>query len=337
MFLMLYIKYYMERVRSVNNDENMSRVSRKKSPKKRMKTWKKVTLWIIAIILVLVGVTAFATYHRIQQTADSVYQSSGAKSTRNADELLKEKKPVSILFMGTDTDFDGRNYKGRSDSMMILTLNPAKKTTTMVSIPRDMKVNLPDFPQYSPSKINAAYTYGGPKEAINSIQSHFNIPIDYYVTLSLGGLKKAVDQVGGVDVVSPLTFTSNGYHYVQGQEEHMDGTKAMWFAQMRYDDPNNDYGRQYRQRLVLQALMKKAISYKTVLNSEFLNSISNNLKTDLTMGDMVQLALNYRDTNQNIKSDYAHGTGDMEYGVSFQDVSGAERTRISNLINNSLK
>nr|WP_242446898.1 LCP family protein [Apilactobacillus bombintestini] len=322
-----------------NDDQNLSRVARnnRKNPKKHMKTWKKVVLWIIAILIVILGGTAFAAYHNAKNVANEVYQSSGAKSERDASQILKDNKPVSILFMGTDTDFQGRSYKGRSDSMMILTLNPKTNTTTMVSIPRDMKVNLPDFPQYSPSKINAAYTYGGPKEAINSLQNHFKFPIDYYITLSLGGLKKAIDQVGGVDVVSPLTFDSNGEHYQKGQLEHMDGTKAMWFSQMRYDDPAGDYGRQARQRLVLTALMKKAISYKTVLNTGFLNSISHNLKTNLTMSDMTQLALHYRNANQNIKNDYAHGTGQMLDGVSFQDVSGAEQQRISDVLNNSLK
>jgi polyisoprenyl-teichoic acid--peptidoglycan teichoic acid transferase len=321
---------------SLNNDENMSRRSAAHKPKKKH-TWLKILLILIAIILIVVGGTVFATYHKAKQTADKVYQPSGAKTERNADQILKDKKPVSILFMGTDTDFGGRDYKGRSDSMMAITLNPKTNTTTMVSIPRDMKVNLPDFPQYSPSKINAAYTYGGPKEAINALQSHFNFPIDYYVTLSLGGLKKAIDQVGGVDVVSPLTFDYQGEHYVKGQMEHMNGTKAMWFSNMRYDDPQGDYGRQARQRLVLNALLHKAISYKTVLNNGFLNAISNNLKTNLTLSDMTQLALHYRQTNQNIKSDYAHGTGEMLDGVSFQDVSGQEQQRISNVLNNSLK
>ncbi|MCT6850820.1 MAG: LCP family protein, partial [Staphylococcus epidermidis] len=126
-------------------------------------------------------------------------------------------------------------------------------------------------------------------------------------------------------------------HYTKGVEEHMDGTKAMWFANMRYQDPQGDYGRQARQRLVLSALIRKAISYKTVVNTGFLDSISKNLKTDLTMGDMTKLALNYRGTNKNIKNDYAHGTNDNEYGVSFQDVSGAEQQRISKVINDSLK
>ncbi|MCT6851135.1 MAG: LCP family protein [Staphylococcus epidermidis] len=321
----------------MNNDEQMSRTNKKKAPKKHMKTWKKVTLWIIGIIVVLLGVGAFAAYHKVSKVANEVYKPSGAKTVRDADEVLKNKKPVSILFMGTDTDFGGRTDKGRTDSMMVVTLNPKTNTTTMVSIPRDMKVNLPDFPQYSPSKINAAYTYGGVKEAINAVESHFNIPIDYYVTLSLGGLKKAIDQVGGVDVVSPLTFDYEGEHYTKDKLEHMDGTKAMWFSNMRYQDPQGDYGRQARQRLVLTALMKKAISYKTVVNTDFLDSISHNLKTNLTMSDMTQLALNYRKTNQNIKNDYAHGTGQMLDGVSFQDVSGKEQNRISSVINDSLK
>lgn len=324
----------------MNNDEQMSRVSKQnnnKNPKKHMKTWKKVVLWIIGILVVLIGVVAFAAYHKANQVANDVYKASGAKSVRNADKILQEQKPVSILFMGTDTDFGGRTDKGRTDSMMVITLNPKTKTTTMVSVPRDMKVNLPDFPQYSPSKINAAYTYGDAKEAINAMQEHFNIPIDYYVILSLGGLRKAIDQVGGVDVVSPLTFDYQGEHYVKGQLEHMDGTKAMWFSNMREQDPQGDYGRQARQRLVLTALMKKAISYKTVLNTAFLDSLSKNLKTNLTMNDMLQLALHYRQTNKNIKSDYAHGTNDNEDGVSFQDVSGSEQNRISNVINDSLK
>lgn len=84
----------------MNNDEQMSRVSKENKnpkPKKRMKTWKKVTLWIVGILVVLIGVGAFAAYHRVKTTTDAVYQKSGAKTVRNADTLLKEKKPVSIL------------------------------------------------------------------------------------------------------------------------------------------------------------------------------------------------------------------------------------------------
>lgn len=127
------------------------------------------------------------------------------------------------MLLGTDTGALGRDYKGRTDTIMIMTLNPKTKTTTIVSLPRDMKVNLPDYPQYSPAKINAAYTYGGVKESINTIQEHFNIPIDYYVLVNMGGLEKAINQVGGVDVKSPLTFDYEGYRFEKGETYHMNG------------------------------------------------------------------------------------------------------------------
>jgi cell envelope-related function transcriptional attenuator common domain len=101
----------------------------------------------------------------------------------------------------------------------------AKKATTIVSLPRDMKVNLPGYAEYSPAKINAAYTYGGVKETINTVQKYFNVPIDYYVMVNMGGLEKAINQVGGVSVTSPLTFDYEGYSFKKGKTYHMNGAK----------------------------------------------------------------------------------------------------------------
>ncbi|MCQ5069376.1 LCP family protein, partial [Faecalibacillus intestinalis] len=74
----------------------------------------------------------------------------------------------------------------------------------------------------------------------------------------------------------------------------MNGAKALAFSRMRYDDPQGDYGRQERQRLVITALMKEAASYKSVLNQKFLNSIADQSKTNLTFSDMTTLAMKYR-------------------------------------------
>ena len=251
--------------------------------------------------------------------------------------MLEQKRPVSILLLGTDTGALGRDYKGRTDTMMIMTLNPKTKTTTIVSLPRDMKVNLPGYPQYSPAKINAAYTYGGVKESINTIQNHFNIPIDYYVLVNMGGLEKAINQVGGVDVKSPLTFDYEGAHFTKGETYHLNGSKALKFSRMRYDDPEGDYGRQQRQRLVITALLKKSVSYKTVLNRSFLRSVSDSSQTDLTFNDMIRLARSYRDTNEHIVQDHAQGRGQNEDGQAFEVVPTSEQQRINNLLQNSLK
>jgi LCP family protein required for cell wall assembly len=292
---------------------------------------------VVLGILVLTG-AAFAAvaFNNMNKATTNMYEKTGATKTRSAAKALSSKKPISILLMGTDTGALGRNYKGRTDTMIVMTINPTTKKTTMTSLPRDMEVNLPDYPEYSPAKINAAYAYGSSKEAINTVQKYLKIPIDYYVLVNMGGLEKAIDQVGGVTVTSPLTFSFEGYSFISGQSTTMDGEKALAFSRMRHEDPQGDYGRQTRQRLIIAALLKKSASYKTVLNRTFLNSISSEMKTDLTFSDMTKLALNYRNASSTVKSDHAQGTSESIGGQSFEVVSKTELQRVSNIIRDNL-
>lgn len=295
-------------------------------------------LWSIIGLLVLVAlIFAGVAWRNVHVATNNMYSESGAKTYRNADKVLEQGKPVNILLLGTDTGALGRSYKGRTDTIMMMTLNPKKKTTTIVSLPRDMKVNLPGYSEYSPAKLNAAYTYGGIKETINTIQKYFNVPIDYYVMVNMGGLEKAIDQIGGVDVKSPLTFDYEGYSFTKGKTYHMNGAKALAFSRMRYDDPQGDYGRQERQRLVITALMKEAASYKSVLNQKFLNSIADQSKTNLTFSDMTTLAMKYRKANGKVVSDHAQGHGDSEGGESFEVVPTSEMQRVSDEIHDALQ
>ena len=301
-----------------------------------MKRGWKIFWSILGVLVALVLIFAGVAWHNLSVTTSDMYSTSGANAKRNAKKVLAQGKPVSILLMGTDTGEFGRSYKGRTDTLMVVTLNPKTNTTTIVSLPRDMKVDLPNYPQYSPSKINAAYTYGGVKETINTVQKEFNIPIDYYLLVNMNGLEKAINKVGGVDVVSPLTFDYQGFSFKKGKKYHMNGKKALEFSRMRYDDPNGDYGRQQRQRLIIAALLKKSVSYKTILNKSFLNSLSDSSQTDLSMNDMITLARKYSDARDHIVQDHAEGDSDNEGGVSFQNVNHDERQRISDLIQKSL-
>ena len=294
--------------------------------------------WSVVGILILIAIFfAGVAWHNLKSTTNNMYNSAGITKSRDANKVLAQKRPVSILLLGTDTGALGRDYKGRTDTMMIMTLNPQKKTTTIVSLPRDMKVNLPDYPDDSPAKINATYTYGGVKESVKTVQKHFSIPIDYYVLVNMGGLEKAVNQVGGVDVKSPLTFDYEGAHFTKGQTYHLNGSNALKFSRMRYDDPQGDYGRQQRQRLVITALLKKSVSYKTVLNQRFLRTISDSSQTDLTFNNMVTLAKDYRGSNAKIVQDHAQGHGVEEDGQDYEIVPTSEQQRVTNLLQNSLK
>lgn len=291
---------------------------------------------IILILVLLVAIFGGLAWYNAKQTSDQMFTSAGANKRRNAQKVLEQKRPVSILLLGTDTGDLGRTYRGRTDTIMVMTINPQTKKTTLMSIPRDMKVNLPGYEDESPAKINAAYAYGGTKETINTVQKYFNIPIDFYALVNMAGMKQAINQVGGVTVTSPLTFTYEGYSFTKGVSEHMDGAKALKFCRMRYDDPQGDYGRQQRQKMVIMALLKKSASYKTVLNQKFLKTVSKNAHTDLTFDNMMTLAKSYRKATKNIQQGHVQGTDDDSDGQSFQDVSYNERQRVSNTLRKSL-
>ncbi|EKW99649.1 LCP family protein [Ligilactobacillus saerimneri] len=295
--------------------------------------------WFWGVIGVLVLIALFfagKAWMNVRNATSKMYTPSGATSSAELSSKLGDGKPVSFLLLGTDTGALGRSYKGRTDTMMVMTVNPQKKKTTIVSIPRDMRVNLAGDPENSPAKINAAYTYGGVKEAINTVKDYFHVPINGYLLVNMGGLEKAIDQVGGVTVTSPLTFSYDGYSFTEGQATEMNGAKALAFSRMRHEDPQGDYGRQQRQRLVIMALLKESASYKSILNNDFLDSVSSMAQTDLTMSNMTQLAAHYRGAVGNVKSDHAQGKSANINGISYEVVSLAERQRVSNELRQSL-
>ncbi len=230
-----------------NSDNHIKHRSHHHRHHRRKKFWR--IFWIVLGVFLVVDIIAvIIAWHNIHVATNNMYNPmSNEISDRKVSDTLNDKKPMSLLLLGTDTGEFGRSYKGRTDTIMMMVINPKTNKSTVVSLPRDMKVNLPDYPDYSPAKINSAYTYGGVDETVKTIKKYFNIPTDAYVMVNMGGLEKAIDQVGGVTVKSPLTFDYEGYHFTKGATYHMNGKKALAFSRMRYDDPKGDYGRQERQ------------------------------------------------------------------------------------------
>lgn len=302
--------------------------------------------WIVIGVIVVIGLFACGLiYKNLRDTTQNMY-TPVAKQTksnrgRSLDNLLGQKKPINILLLGTDTGAEGRRWKGRTDTIMMMVINPKIDSTSIVSIPRDSNAIFPDFPQYGVTKINSAYTLGGVGETIKTLDKYYSVPIDGYIMINMGGLKKAIDQVGGVDVTSPLTFDVNGYHFEKGRTYHMNGKKALAFAQLRHGDPRQDYGRQDRDRRIIMALLKKSISPTTLLNTKFLNSISNEMQTDLTMNQMYKIGMDYRKATDNVSQDHAQGvskeTQNPKFGtMEIEVVSKAERQRISDKLRSAL-
>lgn len=313
--------------------------------RRRRKFWR--IFWIVIGIVVVAGIfVAGMMYKNLRDTTNNMYTPVAKKTKsnkgRDLDTLLQEKKPINILLLGIDTGAMGRHWKGRTDTMMMMSINPKKNTTDIMSIPRDSAAIFPDFKQYGVTKINSAYTLGGVSQTMKTLDKYYSVPIDGYILINMGGLKKAIDQVGGIDVTSPLTFDNMGYHFEKGKTYHMNGKKALAFSQLRHGDPRQDYGRQDRDRRVVMALLKKSVSPTTLLNTKFLNSIADEMQTDLTMNQMYKIGMDYRKATDHVVPDHAQGvsksTDNPKFGnMEIEVISRKERQRVSDRLRENLE
>ena len=292
----------------------------------------KFFIGVLGVLLVLViGVTAFATkiYFDVKGSVDKTYETVERQETgvsRKEEVNLNNKDSFSILLMGVDTGDLGRTDTGRSDAIMVATVSPEDNKTQVISIPRDTYMEIVGYGTFD--KINHAYAFGGPAMSMDSLEKYLDIPIDHYAAINLKGIQDLVNAVGGVTVNNDLAFTSDGKSFDIGQIE-LNGEEALAFVRMRYDDPRGDYGRQERQRLVIQGIMQKLISInsKTKYQS-ILDAISDNMKTDMDFSTMQKIALDYRDAFSTIQMDQLQGEGFMQDGVSYQRVSEEELARV---------
>ena len=278
--------------------------------KKRNNNGLKIFVSILAILVIGILGYIYSIYANVKDSMDTAYtpvevetfrtsntgtvadSSEDEESRTNAgamtpSELLEAGEPVSILLLGVDTGDLGRTEQGRSDSMVVVTINPHTQKTTLLSIPRDTYTEIVGYG--TSDKINHAYAFGGTAMSINTVQQMLDIPIDFYVMVNMAGIQEIVDAVGGITVESPLTFNQNGYDFVQGTNQ-LDGEAALAFARMRYEDPAGDTGRQGRQRLVIEAVIRKLATPETLLNYQtILQSLSSNVQTSFQLSDFYTL------------------------------------------------
>ncbi|WP_141299622.1 LCP family glycopolymer transferase, partial [Carnobacterium maltaromaticum] len=261
-----------------------------------MSKTKKILIMLLCLFLLIIGaigVYAFKVYRDVTNTTDNIYEKVDKDEVRNDPVSVdKGEDPFSVLLLGVDTGDLGRTEQGRSDSIMVVTVNPNTNESKIVSIPRDTYTEI--IGQGTTDKINHAYAFGGTAMAVNTVQNLLNIPIDYYIEVNMQGVKDLVDAVGGIDVNSPLEFKQNGFEFTKGPV-HLDGEKALAFSRNRYDDPTGDYGRQGRQRQVIEAVVKKAATFSTLTNyKDILNALQNNMKTNLTFDNMYDIQAKYK-------------------------------------------
>ena len=199
--------------------------------------------------------------------------------------------------------------QGRSDSIIVLTLNPETDEGAMLSIPRDTKTTI--VGKGTEDKINHAYAFGGAEMALDTVEAFLDIPIDYVVEADMQAFVDVVDALGGVTVMNEFAFTSDVYTFPVG-EVTLDGDQALAFTQMRYDDPNGDFGRQARQRNVITAMIdagRQDFSLEKAAN--VLDVVGNRAKTNIELPELLTLSMDYMDAFRNASTLRIEGTGGL--------------------------
>ncbi|GGE55525.1 LytR family transcriptional regulator [Priestia taiwanensis] len=299
---------------------------------------KKIIISIVSVFVVLlaaVGVFAYKVYSDVKNTADSIYEPIKTEKVREQEIDVKKKEPFSVLLLGVDSGEFGRTDSGRSDSMTVLTVNPEDQSTKMLSIPRDTRTEI--IGKGSQDKINHSYAFGGVEMTVNTVQNFLQIPIDYYVQVDMHSFKEIVDAVGGVDVNNKLDFVQDGTHFAKGVV-HLNGDDALKYTRMRKKDPEGDFGRQARQRQVIEAVIKKGASVSTLTSYQgVLSAVENNVKTDLDFGKMISIQADYKSAANKMESVTLQGEGKKIDGIYYLIVSEQSKKQASEELRNHLK
>jgi LCP family protein required for cell wall assembly len=285
-------------------------------------------LWgLLIIFLITLSATVYLTYSVVRgATADSYSKSTESPLTltegpnNNQPEvnvnapLQAENGPtpvpwdganrVNILVMGLDyRDWEGEG-PSRTDTMMLLTLDPVSRTAGMLSIPRDLWVNVPG---YDYGKINTAYYLGelyklpggGPALAEKTVNDLLGVDINYYAQIDFSAFENFIDQIGGIDVEVPYELTvdpigpGNTVTLPPGVQ-HLDGPTALAYARNR-DTWGADFDRADRQQQVIMAIFDKLTTLgnlpKLIANAPTIyNNLRYGIHTNLTLKEIISLA-----------------------------------------------
>lgn len=278
-------------------------------------------LQVILSIIILLGVFAggLLGYYgsKVETFLTGISSDETAEQSIELAEISKQienKEPFSTLILGVDIDQAGTS---RSDTIILVTVNPEKESMKMISIPRDTLITLPNG---NLEKINAAYTIGGPNLAKKMIEEKFDIPINFFATMDFDGLIELVDAVGGIRVNSELEFTEMNHAKpsqpveIKKGLQYLDGAQALGYARMRKKDPRGDFGRQDRQKEVIEQILEKLVSLKTLTNlTAIMDAIQPYLSTNATSNQMIGIASSYSSVLNNVEHLSLNGESSSEY------------------------
>ncbi|GGE56965.1 putative transcriptional regulator YvhJ [Pullulanibacillus camelliae] len=328
-----------------------SRVSRRHGNKKR-KWPRRLLIALLIIVLIVIAYGVYVYYKANDALNDSQVDlgRSGDKSALRDQAVTIGKDPISILIMGIE-NYSTNGKDGRADSQILVTVNPDTKKMTMVTIPRDSRVQIDHAGQYTGMhKINAAYTYGSitdygaDKLQVETVEKMLDVPIDKFVAVDFDGFRDIVDTLGGVDINIKQGFwekdiyNHNKHITFQAGPAHLNGEEALAFVRMRKRAVNVTYSRDERQRQFLKAVINQAISAGTIFKvGEITDILGKHVETNLKANEIYALEKQYSSMKKSsIKTINIDGQNENVNGLDYFIPDGQSLQDVSNKLRKSL-
>lgn len=273
---------------------------------------KKKRSWLgIAVKLAIIAGALYllVLFPKATSTLDEIHEPLVREASPKREEkiVLENKDPISVLLLGVDEREDDR---GRSDTMVVLAINPEKESTKMISIPRDTYTEIVGLGMKD--KINHAYAFGGIEMSLATTEKLLDIPIDYVVQLNMEGFEDIVNALDGISVDNAFAFDD-----FPAGEITLSGSEALDYVRMRKNDPDGDFGRQNRQKQVVKSIMVQAVSATTLFNyPKIFDALGDNVKTNMEFNEMIDVQKNYRNATKEVEQlSFENGYGETIGGI----------------------
>jgi LCP family protein required for cell wall assembly len=263
-----------------------------------------LALLVLASVVLVLARVAEPAVQRLRAQATTVVGTAAPPLTISDLGMWRGADRVTILLLGIDQRPGEDPGVARTDTMILVTIDPQKKTAGMLGIPRDLYVPLPDRGQ---GRINTAHVYGGPEYAMRAVELNLGLPVNHYVRVNFEAVVTLIDLAGGVvidnptDIDDPL-FPDANYGYdpfkLSAGVHTLDGRTALKYARTRHGD--SDFYRIRRQQQVIMALRQKFLGSDAITKllpnaPAILQALRDSVSTDLSEAELVQLALLMRD------------------------------------------
>lgn len=282
-------------------------------PPRKDKRKRRIWPWVLVVLTFITAALAGAYF------ASSSLVDKPAPAQKEKEGLLTAKDKATIMIMGVDERADD---VGRSDTLMIATIDPKADQAALLSIPRDTRVKIKG---HGYDKINAAYAYGGEKLTQSTVEDFLGVNMDHYVIVNVKAFQRIIDAIGGIDIdVEKRMYYEDPWDDDGGLLidlrpglQHMDGKTAVTYV--RYRDEEGDIGRIKRQQAFMKACMDKVTS-PTIITKlpSVIAEVFESVKTDMSLRQLLEFAGSLKEAKGNgLKTEMVPGRPLYIEGVSY--------------------